>query len=209
MLQIFFLLFVYVYVCLSVYVHVPEEVRAGQILWSWSYRQVWAVWCGCWKLTLSALQEHYILLTAGPSLQHTPPPVNFKNFIFIWLLQVFVVFFRSQKKPTFVVFSSVLSLCVSEHMNPTSPHSLSGWKWAENNSGLLVCPASDLCYIPGGGAFCGFCPGASGVSWLLPSTSCLSPPRGQSCVCHRSESSLQGTRPRSVSAYKSLLPSKP
>jgi hypothetical protein len=47
----------------------PIEVRRGYpIVWSWSYRQVWAAMWGLGSEP-DPLEEQYVLLTAEPSFQ--------------------------------------------------------------------------------------------------------------------------------------------
>ena len=56
-------MYIYLSVCVGFlcgYLHVsamPTESRRGhQIPWSWSYRILWAIWCGCWELNPSPLR---------------------------------------------------------------------------------------------------------------------------------------------------------
>lgn len=44
-----------------------EARREWQVLWSWSSRKLWVVWCGCLELKCGPLQEHYMPLTTEPS----------------------------------------------------------------------------------------------------------------------------------------------
>lgn len=38
-------------------------------LWSLSYRQSWASWCGCWEVDLGSLEEQRVVFTTEQSLQ--------------------------------------------------------------------------------------------------------------------------------------------
>lgn len=46
------------------------EGRRPEISCSWSYRQLWDIWCGCWELSSCLLEKEYGLLIAHPSLQY-------------------------------------------------------------------------------------------------------------------------------------------
>lgn len=67
--------------CACGYVHSYHTVpvltgQRYEILWSWTYRCLWATQWGCWVPDASPLQEQYVLLTAKSSLQcpHLHPP---------------------------------------------------------------------------------------------------------------------------------------
>lgn len=60
----------YLHVSINMQKQVPTD--GSHISCSWSYRPLWAIWCGFWELTLGPLQEQqHQLWTTEPSLQ--PP----------------------------------------------------------------------------------------------------------------------------------------
>lgn len=70
---------VFAYVCMHMHIQMPAEVRRGcQILRSWSYRQLWDTWYGCWEPNPGALQEQ-VLLTAKSSLYPLSPHCDFNR----------------------------------------------------------------------------------------------------------------------------------
>ena len=64
--------------CVCLYAHVSASAQGGQrhrVPRSWSYRSLWAIWCGCWNARHSHsvhLKEQEVFLTAVSSLQSTP-----------------------------------------------------------------------------------------------------------------------------------------
>lgn len=52
--------------------------------WSWSYRWLEGVWCGCWEPKLGPQQEQYLLLATEPSLSPIIITVNVKDEETIW-----------------------------------------------------------------------------------------------------------------------------
>lgn len=56
------------YVC-----SVGKNRRGCRIPWSQNFRQLWAKWPGCWEQNSDPLEEQYVVLTIGPSLQPLHP----------------------------------------------------------------------------------------------------------------------------------------
>lgn len=75
-LVLFVIIFLmYVYVCVPAWVHVyhihkgTTEASRGQQRGNWSYRYLWAAWCGYWASNLGHLRDQSSYFTAKPFLQ--------------------------------------------------------------------------------------------------------------------------------------------
>lgn len=61
----------FTFICKNVcwYVHMHDgahgDWRGHRIPWCWSFGQVWAIWCACWKQNSCPLQEYQLLLLLG------------------------------------------------------------------------------------------------------------------------------------------------
>lgn len=94
-LQIYFISFNHVLVCVAVcgHVHVSTGAHRGQktvsVLLDRDLRKLWATWCGCWEPNSGSLQEQPLLSSSELSFQ----PLKY-FFLILEILQKSNVFFK-------------------------------------------------------------------------------------------------------------------
>jgi hypothetical protein len=61
--------YLYIFVCTA---FIPGALRGQKrVHWKWSYRWLWATWCGYWESNLDPLQEQQVVLTTDLSSPRT------------------------------------------------------------------------------------------------------------------------------------------